>query len=88
MFLAESAMNQSDLSQSATIPSDNDDQKAPTFLQMVGSVMASFYGVQNSKNRKRDFQHGKATHFIAVGILMTAVWYGTIALIVHFVVPK
>jgi len=81
-------MSQSDLIPSAATPSDDDNHKSPTFLQMVGSVMASFYGVQNSKNRKRDFQHGKATHFIAVGILMTAVWYGTIALIVHFVVPK
>jgi len=81
-------MSQSDLTQPVAISSNPDDHKAPTFLQMVGSVMASFYGVQNSKNRKRDFQHGKASHFIAVGILMTAVWYGTIALIVHFVVPK
>jgi hypothetical protein len=87
------------MSQPDTIPSDMtasdmiisepaEDQKPPTFLQMVGSIMASFYGVQNSKNRTRDFTRGKASHFIAVGILMTAVWYGTIALIVHFVVPK
>jgi hypothetical protein len=40
---------------------------------IVGSVLASFYGVQSSKNRKRDFESGKATHFIAAGIIMTAV---------------
>jgi hypothetical protein len=81
-------MSQPDLSPADAIDADDEDQKPLTFLQMAGSIMASFYGVQNSKNRKRDFQRGKASQFIAVGILMTAVWYGTIALIVHFVVPK
>ena len=40
--------------------------------QVVGSVLASFFGVQNSRNRKRDFQLGKPKHFIAVGVVMTA----------------
>jgi hypothetical protein len=59
--------------------------RAPTFLQMVGSILASFFGVQSAKNRERDFTHGKARAFIAVGILMTIVWYGCISLVVHFV---
>lgn len=80
-------MTQPDMTQSNVIESDSDDHKPLTFLQMVGSILASFYGVQNSKNRKRDFTRGKASHFIAVGILMTAVWYGAIALVVHFVAP-
>jgi hypothetical protein len=41
--------------------------------RIVGSVLASFFGVQSSSNRKRDFESGKATHFIAAGIIMTAV---------------
>jgi hypothetical protein len=81
-------MNPSDASHTDTLPAEGEDTRPLTFLQMVGSIMASFYGVQNSKNRKRDFQRGKASHFIAVGILMTAVWYGAIALVVHLVVPK
>lgn len=56
-----------------------------TFLQMVGSILASFFGVQSQKNRDRDFAHGKARTFIMVGILMTIVWYGSISLVVHFV---
>lgn len=56
-----------------------------TILQVIGSILASFYGVQSSKSRKRDFQHGKAKTFIAVGILMTGVWYLTIYLIVTLV---
>ena len=62
--------------------------RSPSFLQMVGSILASFFGVQNSKNRKRDFTYGKAKYFIAVGILMTVVWYGAIRLVVYFVLGK
>lgn len=60
----------------------------PSFLQMVGSILASFFGVQNSKNWKRDFQHGKARSFFLVGVLMTVVWYGAISLVVHFVLRQ
>jgi hypothetical protein len=59
-----------------------------SFFQMVHSVAASFFGVQSSENRERDFARGKAKHFIAVAILMTAIWYGSIALLVHFVLNK
>ena len=54
-------------------------------MQVIGSILASFYGVQSSKNRKRDFQFGKAKTFIAAGILMTAVWYFVIYLVVTLV---
>jgi hypothetical protein len=62
--------------------------QALTFWQMVGSVLASFFGVQSAKNRERDFAHGKARTFILIGILMTIAWYGTISLVVHFVLKK
>ena len=56
----------------------SDENTGLSFLQMTRSVLASFLGVQSSKNRTRDFTHGKAKDFIIVGILMTAVWYGAI----------
>ena len=65
------------------------DNEKPTesvsIMQVIGSILASFYGVQSSKNRKRDFQFGKAKTFIAAGILMTAVWYFVIYLVVTLV---
>ncbi|MDX9875872.1 MAG: DUF2970 domain-containing protein [Spongiibacteraceae bacterium] len=65
------------------------EKEAPvSFLQMVGSILSSFFGVQSSEKRKRDFSKGRARHFIMVGILMTVVWYVTIALIVKLVVPN
>lgn len=63
----------------------NEAPQSLTFLQMVSSILASFFGVQSAKNRERDFAHGKARAFILVGVLMTIVWYGSISLVVHFV---
>lgn len=46
----------------------------PNFIQVIGSVLAAFFGVQSNKNRERDFKHGKASHFIIAGLLMTGVF--------------
>jgi len=54
-----------------------------TLLQMITSVLASFFGVQSSKNRIRDFKLGRARDFIAVGIVLTAFWYGSIYILVR-----
>ena len=59
-----------------------------TLPQVFGSILASFYGVQSSKNRKRDFESGKAGQFIAAGIVMTGVWYLSIYLVVSLVLKS
>ncbi|HAB02531.1 MAG TPA: hypothetical protein DCE25_06220 [Pseudomonas sp.] len=53
---------------------DPDQGKPPTFWQMLHSVLAAALGVQSGKNRARDFGHGKASHFIAMGTLFTLVF--------------
>jgi len=45
--------------------------KQPGALAIVLSVLSSFFGVQNSRNQERDFRHGRAVHFIIVGLGMT-----------------
>jgi len=63
----------------STMSSESDPQdKPPTLLQTMGSVMASFFGVQSSKNRERDFKHGKASHFIVLGIVATLLFIATV----------
>lgn len=57
-----------------------------SFLQVAGSVLASFFGVQKHANRERDFSRGRARDFIFVGLLFTllfilAVW-GVVQLVV------
>ena len=54
------------------------DGRPPTLWQTFASVAASFFGVQSSKNRERDFTKGKASHFIVIGLVMTALFILTI----------
>jgi hypothetical protein len=44
------------------------------FFQVLGSVLASFFGVQKNETRERDFRHGRARDFILVGLLLTLVF--------------
>lgn len=63
------------------------DTKTPSLIQVIASVAASFFGVQGSRNRERDFTHGKPWHFIAIAFLMTGVvalvFFGAVQLVLH-----
>ncbi|NKB63135.1 MAG: DUF2970 domain-containing protein [Gammaproteobacteria bacterium] len=45
-----------------------------TFLTILQSVFASFIGIQNNENRKRDFESGKFWHFFLAGIIFVIVF--------------
>ena len=69
--------------------SEDREQKPLTFRQMLHSVLAGALGVQSSKNRARDFSHGKPSHFILLGLGFTAVFVlvilGIVKLVLHLV---
>ncbi|MEN8176100.1 MAG: DUF2970 domain-containing protein [Pseudomonadota bacterium] len=69
----------------------NDEKKKLSFLQVLGSVMASFIGVQSSEKRERDFTHGRTSHFIGVGILLTLAFilivFGVVQLVMTLAGP-
>ena len=48
--------------------------KRPGFFDVIKSVLASFIGVQSEKTRERDFTHGKAWHFIIIGLILTVLF--------------
>gem|GEM_PF-525071 len=53
-------------------PSDpQNPPRQPSALDVVFSVLASFFGVQSARNQERDFRHGRAAHFISVAIGLT-----------------
>lgn len=52
---------------------------APSLAQVAQSVGAAFFGVQSSRNRKRDFTHGRPMHFVTIALLMT----GGVALVIY-----
>lgn len=49
----------------------SDSKAGLSIWQVIGSVLASFFGVQSYGNRKRDFESGKARDFVIVGFVMT-----------------
>ena len=65
-------------------PADDD---SLTFMQLLGSTAAAAFGVQSSRNRKRDFAKGKAIHFILMGICFTALFVIAVISVVNLVLP-
>ena len=61
---------------------------SPGFLQTVISVLAAFFGVQSNKNRERDFSHGRASHFIVVGAIMTVLFVLVLYIVVKAVISS
>lgn len=54
------------------------DGAKPSLWQVVKSVLSSFFGVQSTANRERDFQHGSPAQFVIVGLLFTALFILTV----------
>ncbi len=48
---------------------------------VIKSVLAAFFGVQNERQRRRDFQHGKPMAFIVAGIVMAVVLVVLVAVV-------
>jgi len=59
----------------------------PSIWQIVMSVMAAFLGVQNDKNRQRDFAGGDIKIYIIVGIIATILMVLSLITIVNLVLP-
>ena len=53
---------------------ENKQKKAPGPLDVMKSVLAAMIGVQSDENRERDFEQGKASHFIIGGIIFVIVF--------------
>ncbi len=62
--------------------------KAPTLWQTFVSVLAAFFGVQNSANRTRDFTYGKASHFILLGLIATVLLVVGIVVLVRVIMAQ
>ena len=70
--------------------SGSDNSQRPqrqSLVRVVSSVFASMFGVQSSRKHEEDFVHGKASTYIAVGLVATvlfvlAVW-GIVQLVVR-----
>ena len=52
--------------------------ETPSFFSVLGSVLASMFGVQSNRKREQDFTHGKPSQYIIIGLLVTVVFILTI----------
>ena len=67
---------------------DSNENRQVGFLDLVKSTLSAFLGVQSNANRERDFQHGKMSHFIWMGLLFGLLFVltlvGVVQLVLHF----
>ena len=62
--------------------------ESPGPLDVVKSVLAAMFGVQSQENRERDFKHGKASHFIIAGIILTVIFVLVLVNLVSSIVEE
>jgi hypothetical protein len=55
-----------------------DGTRAPSLLSVLGSVMASMFGVQSNRKREEDFTRGKPSQYVIIGLLVTVVFILTL----------
>lgn len=66
--------------------SDKGTGKGTGFWAVVQSVLAAGLGVQSSKNRARDFNDGRALHFIVGGLVGTILFVLAIVVFVSVII--
>jgi hypothetical protein len=59
--------------------------RTPSFMDVLGSVLASMFGVQSNRKREEDFTHGKPSQYIIIGLIVTVVFMLTIWSVVSLV---
>ena len=64
---------------------DKTEKKAPSLWDVAKSVQAAFLGVQSSKNYERDFQHGKPSQYIIIGLIGVAIFIAVLITVVMIV---
>jgi antibiotic biosynthesis monooxygenase (ABM) superfamily enzyme len=69
---------------------DQDTQQQPKqlpFWKQLLSVMQASFGVQNKKNKERDFASGSITGFVVAALLFTLVFVMILVTVVSWVLP-
>lgn len=53
---------------------EQEKSKKPSIKAIIQSTLAAAFGVQSSKNREQDFQHGNIWVYIASGTIFTVLF--------------
>lgn len=68
-------------------PPANEDKK-PSVFAVIASVFAAVFGVQSSKNRERDFKHGKFRNYVITAVVFVLLFIATVTTIVRVVLSE
>lgn len=68
-------------------PGKGDDTGRITFLSIVLSVLAAAFGVQNRRNRERDFTKGNIYVFAVAGLVFTGLFVAALYGVVLLILP-
>jgi hypothetical protein len=68
-------------------PNENPESRRG-LMSLLGSVAAAAMGVQNSRNRERDFSGGSPGRFVVAGIIGTVVFVLTMYFVVKLVLSS
>lgn len=68
-----------------TLKRDNDKGRSLSFWQTLVSVGQASFGVQNQKNKERDFEKGSIKGFVAAALIFTVVFVLTLVVVVNVV---
>jgi uncharacterized membrane protein YidH (DUF202 family) len=63
----------------------DDPEKPHGLADVIVGVLAAAFGVQNTKNRERDFRHGSPRQFIIVGTIATILFIVAVYTVVRIV---
>lgn len=72
-------------------PDHSSNKTAPKKIGLMGiiqSTLAAAFGVQSSKKREEDFQHGSLWVYIAAGIIFTALFIFGVLAVVRMAMPS
>ena len=62
-------------------------ERTLSWMQTASSVLSAAVGIQTTATRDRDFSRGSLFRFVAVGLILTGFFVGTILLVVALAVP-
>ena len=63
-----------------------DQQPGP--LALVGSIVSAAFGVQSSRNRNRDFKHGRFRNYVITALIFVGVFIAMVFAIVQLVLKQ
>ena len=75
------------MSQESDNSSEQQSPQKVSFWKMMFSIMAASFGVQNKKNKERDFSSGSIKGFVLAALIFSFVFVMVLVTIVSVVLP-